>query len=640
MAMQTFHTSDLRVVLLGNVDHGKSTIIGRLLYDTGGLPDGKLEELERTSRSRGMPLEWSFALDALQAERNQAITIDTTQTRVRYGGRQFLIIDAPGHRELLRQMLTGAAQADAAILVVDAAEGLGAQTRRHAYLASFLGLRRLIVLVNKMDLTGFCATRFAEIRDEVLSFLEQVRLQPSAIVPVSARDGDNLVTHSPRCDWYTGPCLVEALAALESPSPATEGPLRFPIQDIYKFDHRRIIVGRVESGVLRTGDTLLFSPTDRVARVRTIESWNGTPVAEVAAGSVAGITLDAPVFVERGDVASGISARPSLTADFRLQVIWFGDEPLVAGATLKARIATDEASVTVEEIERVLDPDNLTRLDREEVRQGEAAWIRVRSRELLAIDSHAALPQTGRCVLVDGHTTVGAGLVDLTGCPDLRPANAAAPRNVTCVSHLLQSDVRVLRNGHQGAVIWLTGLSGAGKSTAAMLAEDRLFRKGYQVYVLDGDNLRHGLNADLAFSAADRRENIRRAGHVAALFADAGFVVIAALISPSAADRALARSAARTGFHEVYVKADLSTCERRDPRGLYQRARAREIPEFTGVSAPYEAPVTPELELDTDTLDIEETVERLVSYIERHARVDRSTGLVAAGAAVRAPSRG
>lgn len=620
--MDTLQRSAL--VVLGDVDHGKSTVVGRLLADTGGLAEGKLEELERVSRKRGMPFEWSFALDALQAERDQAVTIDSTQVRVRANGRQILLIDAPGHQELLGQMISGAAQAEAALLVIDAQEGVRGQSRRHAYLAHFLGVRQVIVAINKMDLIAFDKTRFAEVERAIRADLDDLALPTASVIPVAARDGDNLAQRSARTPWYTGPTLLEATLSVRSEPSAASGPLRFPVQDIYKFDERRILVGRVESGVLREGATLLFSPAERIARVRSIEEWKGPRRTEVPAGDVAGITLDAPIFVERGDVGSLPDDAPALTSEFRAQIVWLGETPLTTGRSLTMKTGTAETLITVEAVESAFDLEALRPIDRTEVRRGEAACVRCRSGALVAIDEYSRVPRTGRAVLVDGHITVGAGLLDLTGCRAVHRWRSGTVANVEHVEHEVSAEARAERSGHRGGVIWLTGLSGAGKSTIAMRAERRLFQKGYRVYVLDGDNLRRGINSDLGFSAEDRRENIRRAGEIAALFADAGVVVLAAFISPDANDRAAARRAASAQFHEVFVRASLAACERRDPRGLYRRARAGEIREFTGVSAPYEPPTTPEVEIDTERLSLDEAVEHLVMYIEQHLRIERA----------------
>ncbi len=610
---QTRRTS---LVVLGQVDHGKSTIVGRLLADTNTLPPGAIEELERVSRRRGMAIEWSFALDALQAERDQAITIDCTQVRLRAGGREILIIDAPGHEELLGQMISGAAQAGAALLVVDAAEGVAGQSRRHAYLARFLSIRTFVVAVNKMDLVGFDGGRFADTAAAITAEFERLSLPAPIVVPVAARDGDNLATRSTRMPWYTGPTLLERLIEIEPP-PASGGPLRLPVQDVYKFDERRIVVGRIESGVLSAGDRLLFSPSGRTARVASIERWNSPATGAARAGDVVGFTVDAPVLVERGDVASHLQDAPVLADEFRAHVVWLGERPLSTGDTLIMKTNTAETMVSVASISDVFDLESLQLTRRAappQILRGEAGWIRCHSRAFLAVDSHASLPKTGRCVFIDGAVTVAAGLLDLAGC-GTPGGERAAPDHVARTHHQVSPELRAMRYGHRGAVIWLTGLSASGKSTIAMAAEAHLFRKGYRVYALDGDNLRRGINADLCFSPADRRENIRRSGEIAALFAEAGLVVLAAFISPDTNDRALARAAAGDRFHEIYVRASLATCEARDPRGLYRAARAGDIAHFTGVSAPYEPPGNPDLMLDTDRLSVDEAVEQLVAYI-------------------------
>lgn len=604
------------LVVVGHVDHGKSTLIGRLLHDTGSLPDGKAEEVRATSAKRGMPVEWSFVLDALQAERDQAITIDTTRIWFRTASRRYVIIDAPGHREFLRNMISGAAEAEAAVLVVDAAEGLRDQTRRHAYLLHLLGIRQVVVVVNKMDLCGFSESRFAAVREDVGSYLRRVGLEPLAVVPVVARDGDNLTARSGRMPWYQGPSLLEQLDAL-LPSPGrADRPLRLPIQDIYKFDERRILVGRVEAGTFRAGDTLLFSPSNRSARVASIESWGpGVPPDEARAGDAVGFTLDDAIFVERGDIASHVDRPPVLSTAFRCRLFWLGEKPLTAGRSLRLKLTTNEARVTVEAIDRVIDTETLEPVARSEVRRNDMATVSLRGRELLAFDPYGESPATGRCVLLDGFDVVAGGVIERDGFTDRRPAVQRRSSDLYRVDHLLTPESRAIRNGHSGAVVWLTGLSGAGKSTLAMQVERELFTRGYSVYVLDGDNVRRGLNADLGFTPEARAENIRRVGEVAALFADAGIVVITAFISPYRADREGARAAAPGQFHEVYVRADLATCERRDPKGLYRRARAGAVREFTGISAPYEEPEHPELVVDTAENSLEACVDALVGYV-------------------------
>ncbi|HSP25161.1 MAG TPA: adenylyl-sulfate kinase, partial [Saliniramus sp.] len=367
---------------------------------------------------------------------------------------------------------------------------------------------------------------------------------------------------------------------------------------------------------------VLFSPSNRRARVRSIESWNA-PVAklEASAGEVVGFCLDEQIFAERGDVVSHEAAAPKLTNVFRATLFWLSERPLVPGQSLKLKIGPDEADVTVESIDNAIDTQTLGRAPTAAVGQNEVAEVVLRTRQMLALDDHRTNPATGRFVLVDGFDTVAGGVVSTEGYPDAREAMPMSRANLFTVDHLLSAQARAFRNGHRGGVIWLTGLSGAGKSTLAMRVEQRLFAKGYNVFVLDGDNVRKGLNADLGFSPDDRAENIRRIGEVAALFAEAGMVVVTAFISPYQSDRERARAAAGEAFHEVYVSADLATCEERDPKGLYKRARAGEIGDFTGISAPYEPPKEPELVVDTSRQSIEECIDVIVAHIDTHLAV-------------------
>ena len=607
----------LRLVVVGHVDHGKSTLIGRLLHDTDSLPDGKLEELKRVSERRGMPLEWSFVLDAFQAERDQAVTIDTTQIWFKTEQRDVVIIDAPGHREFLKNMISGAANADAAVLVIDAAEGVREQTRRHAYLLRLLGMKQIIVAVNKMDLINQDQQRFRTVTEEMANYLQEIGLQAVAMIPISARHGDNIATHAKTIDWYNGASLIEALDSLERTPAPVDQPLRFPVQDVYKFDERRIIAGRIESGRLKVGDELIFSPSNRRGIVRSIEAWNAkeAPIG-ASAGESIGITLDEQIYVERGDIASHAGDAPILSDVFRATVFWLGEKPLEAGKQLKLKLGTSEANVTIQSIDRVIDTQDLKSGGKQTVERNDVAEVTIRARKLMALDEYSRLPHTGQFVLIDEYDTVGGGSISMDGYPDQRQNLSVKSKNIYAVEHLLDVDARARRNNHYGAVFWFTGLSGAGKSTLAMLVERALFDRGRQVFVLDGDNVRRGLNADLGFSPDDRAEKIRRIGEVAALFGRAGNICITAFISPYRADRDRARQAAPESFHEIYIKADLSTCEERDPKGLYKKARAGEIPEFTGISAPYEPPAQPDLEVDTAELPIEACVDRIVDYIE------------------------
>ena len=603
----------LKLVAAGHVDHGKSTLLGRLLHDTGSLPDGRLEQLRAASARRGVAFEWSFALDAMQAERDQAVTIEATRIWLRLPDRDALLIDAPGHREFLAKMITGAAAADAALLVVDAFEGIQDQTRRHSHLLKLLGISQIIVAINKMDLLHFEEARFRTRQVEIIDYLEATGLKPGAVVPVVAPSGDNLARWSSRMPWYKGSTITEALGAMNGSAPPGDQPLRFPVQDVFRIHQERVYVGRVESGRVRVGDEILFLPSNKLARVRSIELWPAK-LEQAVAGQSVGIILDRPLFAERGELISHVEEAPRVNRRFRSTMVWLGDRPLQIGQNLRLQLGTIEAPVIVEAIERVTNADHMASRSAGTLDRDEIGDVVLHSPRLLALDDASQLPRTARFVLRAKSDVVAGGLTHLAGIADLKAV--AASSAITPVAHSITREMRVRRFGHRGGVLWLTGLSGAGKSTLAMAVEQHLFRKGFAVYVLDGDNVRSGLNSDLGFSADARVENIRRVGEVAALFADAGFICITAFISPFGVDRARARAAAGASFHEVFINADLVTCEKRDPKGLYRRARNGEIVEFTGISAPYEPPEAPELVVDTATQSIESCVEMIVRHVE------------------------
>jgi bifunctional enzyme CysN/CysC len=603
----------MKIVVVGHVDHGKSTVVGRILNETGALPDGKVEYLKEICEKRGMPFEWAFVMDALQAERDQGITIDTAQIRFQTALRPYVIIDAPGHKEFLKNMITGAASAEAAVLVIDADEGVREQSRRHGYLLHLLGLRQIAVAVNKMDLVDFGQARFEEVQAEIVAYLRSLGVEPTHVIPVAARSGDNIASVSARMPWYQGPALLEALDGFVAARPATDLALRLPVQDIYKFDQRRIIAGRIESGRLKVGDTLVFAPSGKSARVATIEDWNGTnhTLATASAGQSIGITLDDQIFVERGQVASLADAAPTLSHTVRARLFWLGRVPLTVGSRYKLKLATAEYAVEVTAIERVIDVEDLAHRESKEVGRNAVAEVVLKAKGLIAYDPFLVNPRLGRFVLVEGYDIVGGGVI----APP--PSNLVKSSNLTSVRHSVTEEARAEANGHAGGVLWLTGLSGSGKSTIAMELERQLFLKGWQAVVLDGDNIRAGLCSDLGFSADDRTENIRRVGEVAHLFAKAGMLVITAFISPYRADRERVRAIGPGVFHEVFVATEIGVCEQRDPKGLYRKARAGQITDFTGVSAPYEVPVTPEMVVDTEDKSLGECVNEVMSYIER-----------------------
>lgn len=609
----------LKVVLVGHVDHGKSTIVGRLLHDTGNLMDGKFDAVKAMCESRGMPFEWSFVTDALKAERDQAVTIEASHIVYRTEARDYVLIDAPGHHEFLKNMISGAAMGDAALLIIDAHEGVREQTRRHGYLLHLLGLDQVIVAVNKMDTVDFKEEPFKEICSVIGDYFKEFGLAPQCFIPVAGRDGDNIAKPSGRMAWYRGPVLTEAMARLPHRPRQVDKPLRLPVQDVYKFDDRRIIVGRLASGRLRVGDRILCSPSNKTATVSAIESWDTeTAVTEAEAGQSIGITLDDQIFIERGEVIS-LEADPPVETDiFKARMFWLGAKPLTVGAELRMKLNTSQASVEIQAIEQVFDLEDFSRHPAQMVERNGIAEVIVHSSSMLALDEYTANAQTGRFVLLDGYDVVGGGVISIEGYPDQRPFLGTPPENTYVVDHAVATQARWSRNRHQGAVFWLTGLSASGKSTIAIGAENRLFDMGMQVYVLDGDNVRRGLNADLGFAPKDRAENIRRVGEVAALFAEAGFIVITAFISPYRSDRERVRKTVPEGiFHEIFVKASVEACEQRDPKGLYAKARAGTITDFTGISAPYDEPLDPELVIDTETLSPEDAIEALVAFCRK-----------------------
>ena len=612
----------LRIVIVGHVDHGKSTLVGRLFYETKSLPDGKYEAIRDMCARRGLPFEWAFLMDALQAERDQGITIDTSQIWFKTQKRDYVLIDAPGHKEFLKNMVTGAAQSDAALLVIDAKEGMQEQSRRHAYLLHLIGVRQIAVAVNKMDLVNYDEDTFRRIEQECRVYFASLGLQPFHIIPVSAKQGDGITSSSPQMSWHSGLTIVETLDDFSQPELPVDRALRFSVQDIYKFDARRIIAGRVESGHLSVGDLLVFSPSNKSAHIKSIESWPAKePVMKASAGASTGITLDEQIFIERGEIASHESNMPIESNVFRAHIFWLSHEPLRLGARLKMKLAAAETPVQVQAIEKVINTQDLSHRAGEHVGHNQVAELVLSTNRVLAFDTFLMLPDTGRFVLVEGYDIVGGGIISMEGYADQRRAAQVKSTNITRIEHRITRNLREQRQGHKGGVLWLTGLSGSGKSTLALAVEQELFQRNFGVYVLDGDNVRLGLNSNLGFSPEDRVENIRRIGEVAALFARAGLVAVTSFISPYRADREIARNASKN-FHEVYVKASVEDCERRDPKGLYQKARAGEIKNFTGISAPYEEPTMPELVIDTCALSINDSVRKLVDYIEKNFRLE------------------
>jgi bifunctional enzyme CysN/CysC len=597
----------VRIVIVGHVDHGKSTLVGRLLHETGSLPEGKLEMLKAVSARRGMPFEWSFLLDALQTERDQGITIDTTQIRFRTGSRDIVLIDAPGHAEFLRNMITGASQADGAVLIIDALEGVRDQTRRHGYLLHLLGVKQVAVVVNKMDRVDFSAARFEEISDEISAHLIGLGLTPSAVIPISARDGDGVSKRSPRTSWYFGPTVVEALDALEPARPLEALSLRLPVQAIYKFDDRRIVAGRIESGHLAAGDEIVIMPAGKIAKIKSVEGWPASPVkGRQRAGRSVGITLDRELFIERGDVIAHVATAPRDTRRIRARIFWLHEQPLMSGASILLRLGTRETRATVVAIEKAVDPGELASVETKSIARNHVGEIDIALAQPVAADPYTDNPRTGRLVIEVNGRIAGGGLV-----LSVDAGQRAIPVDIVPVESALRLDERSARYRHGGAVVWLTGLPGSGKSTLARALERRLFSNGGSPVLLDGDTLRAGLNSDLGFSAADRAENIRRLAEVATHLARNGHIAIVAAVSPSRDDRAAARRIADTAFREVYIATPAEVCERRDPKGHYAKARAGSLHAFTGIGHDYQPPTHSELTIDTSARSVPEVTEEI-----------------------------
>ena len=578
----------LRLATAGSVDDGKSTLIGRLLYDSKSLFSDQIAAIERVSAQRGDgAADLALVTDGLRAEREQGITIDVAYRYFATPRRKFIIADTPGHVQYTRNMVTGASTADLALILIDARKGVVEQTRRHAFLAALLGVPHLVVCVNKMDLVDFSPERFDEIRSEFADFAAKLTVGDLSFVPVSALLGDNVVEASTRMPWHRGPALLAHLEDVHIASDRNLIDARLPVQYVLRpsADEPRSYAGTVAGGIFKPGDEVVVLPSGRTSRVARIWGPGGTKVDEAFTGMAVSLALEDELDIGRGDMLARPGNRPHIDREIDATVCWFDDEAVLRpGTDYTVRTAAQVARVRVSELDYRLDVNTLHRVeDADGLSLNDIGRVRLRSRTPLMFDPYRDNRRTGSFILIDEVTnrTVAAGMI---------LARETGRRN-EIVWH--SSAVERAERASAGATLWLTGLSGSGKSTIAVELERRLVDSGRPAYLLDGDNLRHGLNADLGFSDADRRENIRRVAEVAALFADAGVVVVVSLISPFAEQRELARQVhADRGlpFGEIFVDTPLEVCERRDPKGLYARARAGEIRDFTGIDSPYERP--------------------------------------------------
>ena len=618
----------LSVVIVGHVDHGKSSLIGKLLADTNSLADGQLEYVKSVSESRGVNFEWAFLLDAFQAERDQGVTIDSTQVWFKTPKRNYVLIDSPGHEEFLKNMVTGASRADIAILVIDAEQGVQHQTKRHSYLLNILGVKQVIVAINKMDKVNFSIDKYIEVKDKISNYLKSINIKVNDILPISAKEGvgiaDNCKPFFPTLKLKSY-CLIDALDSIELSSDLSLKPLRFPVQDIYKFDDRRIIAGRIESGVISVDDEIIFSPSDKTAKVKSIETWKSKNlIKKCSAGESVGIIIDKDIFIERGEIISHSSNAPIESNIFKSKIFWLDSDRMEKNNTYLVKIGTAQAEANIQEIENIIDVNDLSQKNESYVEKNQISEVTIRLNKKLAFDESIIVPDTGRFALFSSGRLVAGGTISMRGYADQRGIDTKKATNITRVEHRVSVQERFFKNNHKSAIFWLTGLSGAGKSTIALELERRLFDKDYLVYLLDGDNIRSGLNSNLNFSPEDRSENIRRVSEVATLFARAGFVVISAFISPYLNDRLRARSAAgKIGFHEIFIKSDLETCEKRDPKGLYKKARSGEIKDFTGIDSPYDIPENPELVVDTMKNELKSCVDLLENYVINNIDYDK-----------------
>ncbi len=533
----------LNIVIVGHVDHGKSTLLGRLYADTGSLSDGKLDKVRDICRRQGKEFEYAFLFDAFLEEQEQGITIDTARTFFKWEGRHYIIIDAPGHKEFLKNMVSGAARAEAALLVIDAHEGVREQSKKHGYLLSLLGIRQVAVIVNKMDLVGYRQDVFEAIEKEYRAFLAQLKVTPERFVPVSAKLGDNIAKPSAHMPWYSGPTVLETLGLFRKEASRERQPLRFPVQDVYKFDARRIIAGRIANGKVRVGDRLVFSPSNKSTLVKAIEAFNMEPVpTEATAGQSTGITLDEQIFIMRGEIVSHEDSVPLVSTTFRCNLFWMGRRPLEAGRKYLLRLATREVECGVSTIHRIIDTADLAaRETKTSVGRNEVAELTIRTKAPIAFDLYSDFEVTGRFVLVDQYDVSGGGIItEAVKDEHTVLREEARRRDIAWVKGDVGIEDRAKHFGHRAALVLITGARHTGKSLLARRLEVRLVADGRHTYLLDAANLRRGLDADL--SEEDTGEIVRRFGEVARLLMDTGLIVVSTTNAFAGADHQAIRT--------------------------------------------------------------------------------------------------
>lgn len=602
------------IVFVGHVDHGKSTLIGRLLYDTKSLPQGKVEEIVESSRRRGLSVEWSFLLDSLQIERNQGVTVDSTRIPFQIEGRDFVIIDAPGHKQFLRNMITGASNVGTAVVVVDVAQGVQEQTRRHSLLLKMMGVQTVIVLLNKADTIGFDQNRIEHVQADIRQLYERLSLEVSAIIPACAREGDNIAHLSENMPWYLGPTLLQAIENVAYPSAHNELPFRMSVQDVYRFDDQRFVAGRVDRGVIREGDEIMIGAQKQRAQIAEICRWHAPHLPVAGSGESIALRFVPDIVPDRGDVlylADDKEAQPCMSARVRARIFWLRRDPLLCNERFILRINSAQYHVYVASIERIIDIDHLTIGPGEEVpADGFAEVVLVADRHIVFDPFKPGLTD-GEGVLLDSRENIVAAAPIIGAAPLPQGESSLHP-----TMSKIGQEQRYAKAGQIGCVFWMTGLPGSGKSTIARGAEQQLFSQSMPAIVLDGDNMRRGLCSDLGFSMDDRRENIRRVAYVAQILASTGQIVIVSLVSPLRKDREFARDIVGESFHEIHIDTPLDICRKRDPKGLYQAAQRGEIKDFTGVTSPYEAPKTPNMIINGQG-DTEQNIFQLIDYVKK-----------------------
>ncbi|MCP2051741.1 UNVERIFIED_ORG: bifunctional enzyme CysN/CysC [Pseudomonas fluorescens] len=602
----------LRFITCGSVDDGKSTLIGRLLWDARQLTDDQLTALHADSKkhgTQGKDLDFALLVDGLSAEREQGITIDVAYRFFSTAKRKFIVADTPGHEQYARNMVTGASTADVAVILIDARQGVLTQTRRHAYLVSLMGIRQVVVAVNKMDLVGFDEGVFRQITDEFREFSQSLGFEKIIPIPLSALKGDNITQRSTHTPWYNGPTLMGCLETLEMATPVSER-LVFPVQWVNRPDASfRGFSGCVAEGQVSVGDEVRASLSGHTATVTDIIGMNGSTQCATAPDAVT-LTLSKEIDVSRGDILSLSHSPLEVTDQFEAVLIWMNEDAGLNGRSYDIKLATQWASASITNIKYRIDTNTLARDASRHLSLNDISVCTLATSKPLVFDSYQQSRTLGSFILVDRvtHATVAAGLINHS----LRRA-----QNVHRQALSITREDREKLNGHPGKVIWFTGLSGSGKSTLANALELELHAQGYRTYILDGDNVRQGLNRDLGFTDADRVENIRRIAEVAKLMMDAGLIVLTAFISPFRRERQMAKELiGEDRFVEVYVSTTLEVCEERDVKGLYKKARAGQLPNLSGVGSPYEAPVDAQLEIDTAHTDLALALERLQDIIK------------------------